>query len=188
MKFGYARVSTKAQNLDLQIDALKKAGCDQIFTEQLSGSISTRAAVSEMDKFLRPGDTVIIYKFDRLARSLKHLIKLLDDYGKRGINLISLTEKIDVNEVTGKFFYHVMGALSEFEKDILLERSRDGMAAARARGRIGGRPNKFTPQELKEMIDHYNDKKLKVNQICKLYNITKPTFYKYLYEYHKNHV
>jgi DNA invertase Pin-like site-specific DNA recombinase len=144
MKVGYARVSTSDQNLGLQLDALQRASCDQIFREEgVSGSVVTRPALEAALVALQAGDVLVVWKLDRLGRSLAHLISIVSDLGARGIGFMSLSEAIDTNCASGRLLFHVMGALAEFERALISERTRAGIAAARDRGARIGRPTKF---------------------------------------------
>lgn len=147
--FGYARVSTLDQNEALQLDALQEAGCDDVFTDHASGKLASRPALDEMLARLRPGDTVVIWKLDRLGRSLRHLLEVVAHLEDRGVALRVLTEQIDTSTPGGKLVFHVFGALAEFERDLIRERTQAGLAAARARGRTGGRPTVLTPEKLR---------------------------------------
>lgn len=142
MIFGYARVSTNDQNMDLQIDALKKVNVDKIFEEKITGAKKERPELSELLKVIRPGDTIIIYKLDRISRSTKHLIELTELFEEKEINFISIQDSIDTSTSVGKFFFRIMANLAELERDIIVERTKAGLTAARARGRYGGRPHK----------------------------------------------
>ncbi len=180
MLVGYARVSTVDQNLDLQIDALKKAGCGEIFKEVISGAKAERKALNEALRYLRGGDTLVVWRLDRLGRSLRHLIELINELNGRNIGFKSLIEAIDTTTPTGKFFFHVTGAFAELERNLIQERTQAGLKAARARGRNGGRP-KAIDQETFEMALHlYNERKMYVSTICKKFGIAKRTFYRYL--------
>lgn len=141
--FGYARVSTDEQNPALQFDALKRAGCGRIFTEYASGARTNRPALEEVLRLLRSGDTLVTWKLDRLGRSLSHLISLVAELDSRGVAFRSLSEAIDTGTASGRLLFHVMGALAEFERALISERTRAGMAAARARGVVLGRPTKL---------------------------------------------
>jgi DNA invertase Pin-like site-specific DNA recombinase len=140
MLIGYARVSTFEQTLDLQQDALTKAGCEQTFTDTISGSVAERPGLQNALLYLREGDTLVVWRLDRLGRSLKHLIDTITTLHERDIGFRSLTENIDTTTSSGKLIFHVFGALAEFERDLIRERTQAGLAAARARGRHGGRP------------------------------------------------
>src|SRR6266545_5471384 len=140
MDVGYARVSTLEQNLDLQKDALTKAGCERIFTDRISGAKSERPGLTDALEFVREGDVLVVWKLDRLGRSLQQLIETVTGLAARGIEFRSLTEQIDTTTPGGKLIFHIFGSLAEFERDLIRERTKAGLTAARARGRIGGRP------------------------------------------------
>src|SRR5690348_6581068 len=137
---GYARVSTGEQTLDLQLDALAAAGCDRVFQDTASGAKAERPGLARALDFLRPGDTLVVWRLDRLGRSLQHLIQTLTALDQRGVGFKSLTESIDTTTPGGKLVFHIFGALAEFERDLIRERTQAGLAAARARGRTGGHP------------------------------------------------
>src|SRR4051812_26215392 len=140
MKIGYARVSTHEQTMDLQKDALTKAGCGRIFSDTVSGTTEKRTGLDELYSHIRPGDTLVVWRLDRLGRSLRHLIETIRSLEERQIGFQSLTENIDTTTSGGKLVFHFFGALAEFERDLIRERTLAGLAAARARGRKGGRP------------------------------------------------
>src|SRR5260221_9164680 len=143
MKIGYVRVSKQEQHEALQIDALKEAGCEKWFVDKMTGSKAERKGLDEALAYVPPGDTFVVWKLDRAGRSLTHLIELLKGLQERGIEFIGLTEQIDTTTPGGKLIFHLMGALAEFERDLIRERTNAGLAAARARGRVGGRPRKL---------------------------------------------
>ncbi|NYG07781.1 DNA invertase Pin-like site-specific DNA recombinase [Phycicoccus badiiscoriae] len=147
-RIGYARVSTLEQDEALQHDALTRAGCHRIFTDKASGKLAQRPALDAMSEQLRPGDTVVVWRLDRLGRSLRHLIDTIQDLENNGVAFLSLTESIDTSTPGGKQVFHVFGALAEFERDLIRERTMAGLAAARARGRKGGRPTVWTTEKL----------------------------------------
>jgi DNA invertase Pin-like site-specific DNA recombinase len=147
MKIGYARVSKTDQKLELQTDALTAAGVEQIFTDKISGSKDQRDGLEKLLAIAREGDCVVVWRLDRLARSLKHLIELAALFESRGIQLISLSENIDTTTTTGKLFFQIFGALAEFERNVIIERTRAGLEAAKARGRSGGRKPVLTPEK-----------------------------------------
>lgn len=185
MKIGYARISTREQNLDMQIDALTKAGCEKLYTETVSGSIikSERPELNKLLEDLRPNDILVIWKLDRLGRSLKHLIELVNDLGKRNIGLLSLNDPIDTTTAQGRLNFNIFASLAEFEKDLIIERTNAGLLAARARGRTGGRPKGVSRENEQTALAAetlYNERKLSVVQIAKQLNISKATLYKYL--------
>lgn len=155
-KVGYARVSTQDQNLHLQIDALKEEGCTKIFEEHASGKDTERPQLQEMLKYIREGDTVVVYKLDRLGRSTKDLISLVDDFRERGVEFVSVHDRIDTSTPMGTFVFTVFSALAELERSMIIERTQAGLAAARARGRKGGRPVAMSKQEkeaARRMVD-----------------------------------
>ena len=147
MLIGYARVSTTDQTLDLQKDALQKAGCDRIFTDTASGAKAERTGLDEALSYVRPGDTLVVWRLDRLGRSLRHLIETITALDNRKIGFKSTTESIDTTTSGGKLIFHIFGALAEFERDIIRERTQAGLTAARARGRKGGRPKALAPKK-----------------------------------------
>lgn len=149
MTFGYARVSTTDQDEALQRDALAAAGVTKMFVDRISGSLQHRPALDELLGQMRGGDTVVVWRLDRLGRSLRHLVELVGDLEQRGVGLRSLTEQIDTATPNGKLIFHLFAALAEFESDLIRERTQAGLAAARARGRFGGRPSVWTPEKLK---------------------------------------
>jgi len=180
MKIGYARVSTHEQNLDLQNDALKAAGCEKIFSDQISGATTIRPELEKAKEVLRKGDTLVVWRLDRLGRSLKNLIDWMSYLEKEGIALQSLHETIDTSTPTGKLVFHLFAALAEFERNLIKERTLAGLSAARSRGKKGGRPKSLQADKIKIAIDLYNKKEIPVNQICEMLKISKPTLYKYV--------
>jgi len=179
---GYARVSTQDQNLHLQKDALTKAGCEKIYTDTISGSTQERKGLDEALNFLRSGDTLVVWKLDRLGRTMKHLIDTVTQLKNKGIGFKSLTEDIDTTTPGGKLIFHVFGSLAEFERDLIRERTQAGLLAARARGRNGGRPKSQLADEKKLAMAQkmYTDKTIPVKDILTNLGIKKTTFYKYL--------
>ncbi|HEY5185528.1 MAG TPA: recombinase family protein [Actinomycetes bacterium] len=149
MSFGYARVSTTEQDEALQRDALAAAGVSKMFVDRISGSLQHRPALDELLGQLRAGDTVVVWRLDRLGRSLRHLVELVGELEQQGVGLRSLTEQIDTTTPNGKLIFHFFAALAEFERDLIRERTQAGLAAARARGRRGGRPSVWTPEKLR---------------------------------------
>ncbi|MCK9331655.1 MAG: recombinase family protein [Candidatus Cloacimonetes bacterium] len=180
MKIGYARVSTQDQNLDLQRDALKKEGCEKIYEEKISGGKTDRPELARMLDQLRRGDTVVIWKLDRLGRNLKNLIELITEFNERGIGLKSLKESIDTTTATGKLTFAIFGALAEFERDIIRERTNAGLEAARARGKVGGRKKVLDENQIQMLITMSKDVKLSIGEICRQLGISKATYYNYL--------
>jgi DNA invertase Pin-like site-specific DNA recombinase len=180
MLIGYARVSTNEQNLDLQKDALEKAECERIFVEQMSGSSSNRPELNKTIDMLREGDTLVVWRLDRLGRSLKHLIELITILEERKVGFKSLTESIDTTTSGGKLIFHIFGALAEFERNLIRERTNAGLSAARARGRKGGRPMFLDSRKREVAIQLYNEKKHTIKEICQIMGISKPTLYSYI--------
>jgi DNA invertase Pin-like site-specific DNA recombinase len=182
MRIGYARVSTQQQNLELQQDALKAAGCDKIVVDVASGKTTQRSGLDQLRDVLRRGDVLVVWRLDRLARSLKHLIELLTELEQNGIGFQSLQESIDTTTPGGKLVFHIFGALAEFERNLIRDRTRAGLAAARARGRKGGRPKALSEEQRTLAVQLYHGKQHTIRQICDLVGITKPTLYKYVDE------
>ena len=180
MLIGYARVSTSDQTLDLQKDALEKAGCERIFTDTASGAKAERTGLDEALSYVRKGDTLVVWRLDRLGRSLKHLIETITKLNERGIGFKSITESIDTTTSGGKLVFHIFGALAEFERDIIRERTQAGLSAARARGRKGGRPKALTPKKAQQAQTLYNDKNRSIEEICRTLNISRATLYRYI--------
>ncbi len=180
MLVGYARVSTDDQNLDLQRDALTHAGCERIFTDVASGAKDDRTGLAEAIAFLRPGDTLAVWKLDRLGRSLKHLIETVAALQARKVGFRSLQESIDTTTSGGKLIFHVFGALAEFERDLIRERTQAGLRAARARGRHGGRPRALDAKTLAVARSLHRDPSNTVGDICRTLGISRATFYRHL--------
>lgn len=180
MRIGYARISTIDQNVSLQVDALNKAGCEKIFQDISSGSKTDRPGLDELLAFIRSGDTLVVWRLDRLGRSLKHLINVIDSLSARQIGFQSLQEGFDTNTSGGKLVFQIFGSLAEFERNLIRERTVAGLAAARARGRNGGRKNKLTPQQIGTLQKMAKNKQYSVGEICQTMSISKPTYYKYL--------
>ena len=179
MIFGYARVSTEDQNLGLQIDALTQHGIDKLFQEKVTGSKRDRPQLEDMIKGLREGDSVVIYKLDRISRSTKHLIELSETFEELGVNFISIQDNVDTSTSMGRFFFRVMASLAELERDITIERTKSGLEAARARGKKGGRPSKAS-QSIELALKMYDSKEYSINQILDASKLSKTTLYRYL--------
>jgi DNA invertase Pin-like site-specific DNA recombinase len=179
MLIGYARVSTQEQTLNLQKDALAKAGCTKIFTDTASGAKAERKGLEEALNYVRTGDTLVVWRLDRLGRSLPHLIATMTDLEERGIGFKSLTENIDTTISGGKLIFHIFGALAEFERNLIRERTQAGLTAARARGRIGGRPKALTAKQLGIAYDLY-EKRYPIADICRTLKISRATLYRYI--------
>jgi DNA invertase Pin-like site-specific DNA recombinase len=183
MLIGYARVSTQDQTLHLQKDALKKIGCSKIFTDTASGAQTERKGLEEVLNYVREGDMLVVWKLDRLGRSLKHLIETITKLNNRKIGFKSITENIDTTTSGGKLVFHIFGALAEFERDIIRERTNAGLQAARARGRLGGRPKAKTldtPKKVSLAQSLYDDKTNEINDICNILHISRATLYRYI--------
>jgi DNA invertase Pin-like site-specific DNA recombinase len=180
MFIGYARVSTDDQNLDLQRDALQKAGCEQIYTDRVSGTKAERKGLTEALSHLRAGDTLVVWRLDRLGRSLRHLIDTVTELQERGIGFKSLQESIDTTTSGGKLVFHIFGALAEFEREIIRERTNAGLSAARSRGRSGGRPKALTDKQVQMLNNLAADRSNSIEDICKTLGISRTTFYRYV--------
>jgi DNA invertase Pin-like site-specific DNA recombinase len=180
MLIGYARVSTHEQTLNLQQDALTKAGCTKIFTDTASGAKAERKGLEEALGYVRKGDTLVVWRLDRLGRSLPHLIATMTDLEERRIGFKSLTENIDTTTSGGKLIFHIFGALAEFERNLIRERTNAGLTAARERGRIGGRPKALTPRQIRIAQSLYDDPKNSIPEICRTLKISKVTLYRYI--------
>lgn len=177
---GYARVSTHDQNLDLQKDALTKIGCFRIYEEHASGAITDRPELKAVMDYLRAGDTLVVWKLDRLGRSTQHLLHIVTLLESKGIAFKSLQENIDTTTSSGKLIFHIFASLAEFERDIIRERTQAGLSAARARGRIGGRPAKLTTEQIILLKKMHADKENSLSLILSTFNIKPRTMYKYL--------
>ena len=185
MKIGYARVSTPEQSLYMQRQALKQAGCDRIFTDTASGVRSDRPGLEKVIEHLRPGeDTLVVWKLDRLGRSLQDLISIVKSLQEKKIGFHSLQESIDTTTSGGKLVFHIFSALAEFERDIIRERTNAGLAAARARGRFGGRPSLLSDKQVIRLKKLYDERKNTVLEICKIFGISRPSFYNYVNDKH----
>ena len=183
MKIGYTRVSTAEQSLALQLDALRQAGCRKVYEEVISGARIERPVLQDLLTHLRDGDVLMIWKLDRLGRSLRHLIEVVTDLAQRGIGFQSLQENLDTTTSSGKLVFHLFGALAEFERDLIRERTQAGLVAARARGRLGGRPRGLSAQAEATALAAetlYREGQLSVRQIAAKLHIAKSTLYVYL--------
>ena len=180
MNIGYARISTSDQTLNVQKDALEKIGCTQIFTDTISGSTTERQGLDAALSYVREGDTLVVWRLDRLGRSLKHLIETITDLNNRKIGFKSITENIDTTTSGGKLVFHIFGALAEFERDIIRERTNAGLQAARSRGRLGGRPKALNDKKASIAQALYKDKNNSITDICKTLNVSRATLYRYI--------
>ncbi|MEB7433238.1 recombinase family protein [Staphylococcus chromogenes] len=181
MKIGYARVSTGLQNLNLQEDQLKAYGCEKIFSDYISGSKSKRPGLDKVIEFARSGDTIVVWRLDRLGRNMKDLITLVNELNNRGVSFHSLEENItmDKSSSTGQLLFHLFAAFAEFERNLILERSSAGRIAARARGRLGGRPEKLNRKDLKLLKTLY-DNGTPIKAIAEQWQVSRTTIYRYL--------
>lgn len=180
MKIGYARVSTTDQNPELQLDALKKAGCEQIYKDKISGAKADRPGLKDALDYARKGDCLVVWRLDRLGRSLKHLISTVEDLEKRGVGFASLQEGFDTTSSGGKLVFQIFGALAEFERNLIRERTKAGLEAARSRGRVGGRKEKLSVDQMETMKKMYESQNHTIKEICQVFRISKPTFYRYM--------
>ncbi len=182
MQLGYARVSTDDQNLDLQRDALRAAGCEKVFEDRLSGAKAARPGLALLLEVARAGDSIVVWRLDRLGRSLHDLIVLARKLEEANIGFVSLQEKIDTSSSGGRLIFHMFGALAEFERHVIRERTQAGLNAARARGRKGGRPKHLDPAKRQLAVKLYTDRQHTIAEICRMMGISKPTLYSYLDE------
>ena len=180
VKIGYARISTKDQSLQLQIDALNKAGCidDKIFTDVGSGSLKNRQGLEQALSYLREGDVLVIWRLDRLGRSVRNLIELLDHLRDRGVGLLSLTESLDTTTAMGQAMFHVTAMFAELERNVIIERTNAGLAAARARGRLGGRKNTYGDEFMELVKKEVLTSSKTIDEICKDFGISRRTYYR----------
>lgn len=177
--FGYARVSTEQQNLDRQLDALRKYRCDVIYNEKMTGTKRDRPELAKMLDRMTEGDTVVIESLSRLGRSTKDLIELTELFQSKGVHLVSLKESIDTSTSTGKLLFTLMSAIAQFERDVIADRTREGLKSARARGRTGGRP-KTDPDAVRKAIKLYNTRQYSIKEIEELTGVKKSTLYRNL--------
>lgn len=177
---GYARVSTSDQDPALQLDALERAGCLKVFTDKASGALDSRPALDHLLDQLRPGDTLVVWRLDRLGRSLKNLISLVEHLESKQVAFKSLTESIDTTSPGGRLIFAIFGALAEFERSLIQERTRAGLEAARARGRKGGRPPSMTPDKIKLAKSLYDAREHTVEQIASMLGVSRKTVYRHL--------
>lgn len=181
MRFGYARISTSDQNPDLQIARLDEAGCERIVIERASGARADRPELKRLlTDTLRAGDTLVIWKLDRLARSLRHLLEIAADLKSRDVHLVSLTDGIDTTSAAGVLTFHLLGAIAEFERALILERTQAGLAEARKKGRVGGRPRVLSGKDLLAMRALGDEKKFSPSDIAARFNISRATLYRYM--------
>lgn len=179
MKLGYARISTSSQDHQLQVDALNAAGVDEIITDTISGSSKKREGLDRLLDKAREGDTIVVWRLDRLGRSLSHLIQLVEQLKARGIGFKSLQEEINTDTANGMFFFHMIGALATFERSLIVERTRAGLEAAKEQGRVGGRPAAMTPEQEKLVLALVEQGQNRA-EICNSFDISRATLYRLL--------
>ncbi len=179
-RVGYARVSTNDQNPAMQLDALRASGCSQVYQEAASGKDTDRPELAYCLKALRAGDTLVVWRLDRLGRSLSDLVRVVGQLEDHGVAFESLTEKIETSSATGRLVFHVFAALSEFERNLIQERTHAGLAAARARGRVGGRKPKLNAKQIREIKALLADPAAQVQDIAKRYGVSRTTLYKHV--------
>ncbi|WKW43620.1 recombinase family protein [Kosakonia cowanii] len=179
-RIGYARVSTDDQHLDLQRDALQQAGCSVIYEEAAGGKSAVRPELEQCCKALRAGDTLVVWRLDRLGRSLPDLVQIVTELEQRSVHFESLTEKIETGSASGKLQFHVFAALAEFERGLIRERTQAGLAAARARGRVGGRKPKLDDQQVREIKALLRDPDIHVAEVARRYGVSRTTLYKHV--------
>lgn len=182
MILGYARVSTKDQNLDLQIEALEKAGCEKIYQEKISGATKNRPELDKMIEQFREGDELYVWRLDRLGRSLKNIIDLVLSLSDKGIIIKGLVDGVDTSTINGRLFLNLMASLAEYERELIRERTNTGLQSARARGRTGGRPKGYTPETISKLLilrSIYKDPTKRPEDVFKPFGLTRATFYRY---------
>lgn len=179
MQIGYVRVSTNEQNTDLQRNALVSSGCELIFEDKMSGKSTERPGLRRTLKRLSAGDTLVVWKLDRLGRSMKHLVMLIEELRQRGVSFKSLTDSIDTSTSMGRFFFHVMSALAEMERELIVERTRSGLAAAREKGRIGGRKRVMTTDIVSRARNMFSNGAT-LRQVALVLEVSEKTVYKYI--------
>ncbi len=177
---GYARVSTTEQNPDLQVDELTAAGCWRVWTDHASGALDRRPQLDAVLEQLRPGDTLVVWRLDRLGRSLRHLIDVVTALDERGVGFRSLRESIDTTTAGGRLVFHLFGALAQFEREIIRDRTVAGLTAARARGRVGGRPSKLSAEQRRQARKMYDERELTVEQIGEVLGVSRTSIYRAL--------
>jgi len=178
MNIGYARVSTHEQNLDLQIDSLKENGCEKNFTDKISGSETDRPGLTKALQFAREGDTLVVWKLDRMSRSLRQLIEIMNELSKINIGIKSITESIDTSSPSGKLIFHIFSSLAEFERDIIKARTLAGLESARSRGKFGGRPQVLTDEKKEALLEITKKTNLSISEIIDSFHISRSTYYR----------
>lgn len=180
MNLGYARVSTHDQNSSLQVDALKKFGCERIYEEKVSATSKTRPQLERLLDSLREGDKVVVWRLDRLGRSIKDLIALVELFKERGVQFVSLTENIDTSSPSGELIFHIFASVAQFERSLIIERTKSGLNAARARGRVGGRKRKMSDDDIKKARALAASNDISISDIAEHFGVSRTTLYKYL--------
>lgn len=179
MKIGYSRVSTKEQNLELQINALNEAGCEKIYKDKISGTIKSRPGLNSCLDNLRKGDVFVVWRLDRLGRTVKHLVELMNSLEKRGINFMSIKDNIDTSTAFGKFYFHIMAGLAQMERDLIAERTKAGLEAAKNMGRVGGRKRAMTDSKIKSAKKLLNSG-ITYNEVASNLGVSLPTLYRHV--------
>lgn len=182
MKVGYVRVSTIEQNEERQILSLKEAGCEKIFVDKCSGKNTDRPRFQEMMNFCREGDVLLVSEFSRLARSTKDLLSILDELQKNNVQVISLKENLDTNTPQGKLMLTFFAGIAEFERTLMLQRQREGIAIAKAKGKYKGKPQKKRPDNWEELKNKYMTRQIKLAKVARICKVSRPTLYKWLKE------
>ena len=180
MRIGYARISTGEQTMDLQMDALEEANCDKIYNEQISGAAKERPELEKALDNVREGDTLVVWRLDRLGRSMKDLVQKVEGLEEKGVEFISLSEDIDTTTPHGKFFFHVFAAMAEFERNLTRERTMAGLKAARERGNVGGRPPALTEDEIPQVQALMKDDSVTTKEICERFDVSKSALYRHV--------
>lgn len=178
MLVGYARVSTLGQDFGMQTDALDEAGCERLFRDVASGAKSARPGLAEALDYVRPGDTLVVWRLDRLGRSLSHLIEVVRGLQERDVGFRALQEQVDTTSASGKLVFHVFGALAEFERELIRERTAAGLKAAGARGRVGGRRRRMTPEQVRQASLLLEAENCNVAEVCKTFGVHRATLYR----------
>lgn len=178
-RLGYVRVSTDDQNTELQADALKRTGCHRVYEDKASGKSTVRPQLEECLADLREGDTLVVWRLDRLGRSLPDLVSIVTELEAKGIGFESLTEKIEMTNASGKLTFHLFAALAEFERNLIRERTKAGLSAARARGRVGGRKPKLDAKQIRQIKTLLGDPKTSVADLARDYGVSRTTIYKH---------
>ena len=179
LRLGYARVSTDDQDMALQLDALAKVQCDRVYSEKVSSGKASRPQLEECLRTLRRGDVLTVWRLDRLGRSMAELVAIVNDLASRGVTFESLTERIETSSASGKLIFHVFAALAEFERNLIRERTKAGLAAARVRGRVGGRKPKLDAKQIRQIKTLLRDRNTSVTELAKDYGVSRTTIYKH---------